>query len=296
MTPPLNPLAQAFSATGRSAIPWADAACDLERPLTLHGYRPAGHRPENPVVIVQHGMLRNGDDYRDFWIPAAEKHGLLIIAPTFGKAGWPEAEHYNNGLVLDDLGQPRPRESWAYGIPARVFAALRAAGVTTRPRAHLFGHSAGGQFGHRLMSTQPHDWLEAATIGNPGWYTLPTLDRAFPEGLGGIGLAEADLLRLLAFPMTILAGDQDTETNAASLPSSPAALAQGPHRFARAHNYLAQGRAAAARRGVACNWRLVPVAGIGHDGRAMSAVAAALWFEGRLISAEEAGVSAAGVA
>jgi poly(3-hydroxybutyrate) depolymerase len=295
MNPSTSPLAQAFAQPGRVAIPWADADCDLARPLTLHGYRPANHRPENPVVIVQHGMQRNGDDYRDFWVKAADRHGLLIVAPTYGKAAWPEAEYYNNGQVIAEDGSIRPRSAWGYGIPRRVFEALRAAGVTTRTKAHLFGHSAGGQFGHRLMSTQAHDWLEAATIGNPGWYTLPTLEKPFPEGMGGIGLGEAELLALLAFPMTILAGDQDTATGT-SLPSTPAALAQGPHRFARAHYYLAAGQAEAARRGVACNWSLVPVAGVGHDGRAMSAVAAALWFEGRLISAAEAGVSAESVA
>jgi hypothetical protein len=98
----------------------------------------------------------------------------------------------------------------------------------------------------------------------------------------------------LAFPMTILAGDRDTETGGPSLPSSPEAIAQGPHRFARAHHYLDAGRAEGARRGVACNWRLVPVAGIGHDGAAMSRVAAALWFEDRLITAAEAGAADSG--
>jgi pimeloyl-ACP methyl ester carboxylesterase len=296
MSQAMSPLPQAFRATGRIAIPWADAACDLSRPLTLHCYRPAGHTPDRPVVLVQHGMMRNGDDYRDFWIPAADRHRLLVVATTYGRDAWPDAEHYNNGLVLDEDGEVRSRDAWAYGIPLRVFAALREAGVTTRPKAHLFGHSAGGQFGHRLMATQPHDLIQAATIGNPGWYTLPTLDRPFPEGMGDIGLGDAELLRLLAFPMTILAGDQDIETDGPSLPSQPTALAQGPHRFARAHTYLAAGQDEAARRGVACNWRLVPVAGVGHDGRAMSAVAAALWFEDRLISAAEAGVTATAVA
>jgi hypothetical protein len=277
---------------GRCAIPWVDPACDAARPLTLHGYRAAAATPDSPVVLVSHGMGRNGDEYRDFWIAAAERHGLIIVAPTFGAEAWPGAETYNNGLVLAADGAVRPRDSWAYAIPLRIFAALREAGVTRRPRAHFFGHSAGGQFGHRLMSTQPHDLFEQATIGNPGWYSLPTLDLPFPDGLGGIGLGDADVLRLLAYPMTILAGDQDIETSGPSLPAGPGALAQGPHRFARAHNYLAAGRAEAARRGVACAWRLVSVPGIGHDGAAMSRVAAALWFENRLISAAEAGAGA----
>ncbi|MGG5811756.1 alpha/beta hydrolase [Falsiroseomonas sp. CW058] len=287
-------LAAALSLPGRVAIPWTDPACDPARPVTLHCYRGCRATPDSPVVLVQHGMGRNGDEYRDFWVPAADRHGLLVVATTFAKADWPEAEHYNNGLVLDGQGRVRPRGAWAYAIPLRVFAALRDAGVTRRPRAHLFGHSAGGQFGHRLLSTQPHDLLEAVTVGNPGWYSLPVLDAPFPAGLGGIGLGDAEVERLLAYPMTILAGDRDTETSGPSLPSQPEAVAQGPHRFARAHAYLAAGRAEAARRGVACNWRLVPVAGIGHDGAAMSRVCAALWFEGRLIDAGEAGAAAQG--
>jgi poly(3-hydroxybutyrate) depolymerase len=282
-----------LSRPGRAAIPWRDPACDPRRELTLHCYRAPAATADSPIVLVQHGMGRNGDEYRDFWIPAADRHGLLIVATTFGSDHWPEAEHYNNGLVLDGMGKPRPREAWAYAIPLRVFAALREAGVTRRPRAFLFGHSAGGQFGHRLMSTQPHDLLEAVTIGNPGWYSLPTLETPFPAGLGGIGLTDADVERLLAYPMTILAGDQDTETSGPSLPSQAAAVAQGPHRFARANTYLREGQAEAARRGIACNWRLIPVAGVGHDGAAMSRVAAALWFEDRLITAAEAGATGA---
>jgi pimeloyl-ACP methyl ester carboxylesterase len=274
---------------GRHAIPWVDAACDPTRPVTLHAYRAGTTTPDSPVVIVQHGMGRNGDEYRDFWIDAADRHGLLILAPTFGNAAWPGAEPYNNGLVLDDAGVPRPRDAWSYAIPLGIFAALRDAGITNRPRAHLFGHSAGGQFGHRLMSTQPHALLERVTIGNPGWYSLPTLERPFPEGLGGIGLAEADVVALLTYPMTILAGERDIETSGPSLPATAAALAQGPHRFARAHSYLAAGQAAAAQRGIACAWTLIPVPGIGHDGAAMSRVAAALWFEERLLTAAEAG-------
>jgi len=46
------------------------------------------------------------------------------------------------------------------------------------------------------------------------------------------------------------------------------------------HYYLERGRAEAAALGVPCNWRLVVVPGVGHDGMRMSAFAAAHWFDG----------------
>lgn len=272
-------LAEALARPGRQSLPFTDTAGDASRPVVLHTYRAAGVTPDSPVVLVLHGMGRNGDEYRDFWIEAADRHGLLIVAPTFSDAAYPGPELYNNGHVLDAAGAVRPRAEWGYAVPGRVFAALREAGVTRRSQAHFFGHSAGGQFGHRMASTQDLSPFAAITVGNPGWYTLPTLEQRFPEGLGGIGLGEAELLALLAYPLLILAGEQDIETSGPSLPAQPAAIAQGPHRFARAHHYLAAGQAEAARRGVACNWRLVPVPHIGHDGAAMSRVTASLWFD-----------------
>ena len=68
--------------TGRSTLPFIDPQ-HPDRPIEVNFYRPVDHGPDDPVVIVQHGMLRNGDEYRDFWIPAADKHRILIVAPTF---------------------------------------------------------------------------------------------------------------------------------------------------------------------------------------------------------------------
>ncbi|ONG58739.1 alpha/beta hydrolase [Pseudoroseomonas deserti] len=275
-------LAQALAGPGRQAIPFTDEAGEAGRPLVLHTYRAPGFTPDSPVVLVQHGMGRNGDEYRDFWIEAADRHNLLIVATTFSNADYPGAELYNNGHVLDSTGAVRPRGEWGYAVPARVFGWLRQAGVTRRGQAHFFGHSAGGQFGHRLASTQDLSPYAAIAVGNPGWYTLPDLAKAFPAGMDGIGLGEAELTALLAYPLLILAGEQDIETSGPSLPAQPEAVAQGPHRYARAHNYLAAGQAEASRRGIACNWRLVSVPHIGHDGAAMSRVCASLWFEDRL--------------
>jgi dienelactone hydrolase len=280
---------------GRDSLPYVDAR-HPGRPLVVHTYRPAAHGPDDPVVLVQHGIKRNGDEYRDFWIDAAEKHRLLIVATTFGNDFHPTPENYNNGRVVLEGGAIAPREDWLYAILPRVVEALRAGGVTRRTRVRLFGHSAGGQFAHRLAATQEHALYEAIAAGNPGWYTLPTLERPFPEGLGGIGLDETDLARWLAYPLTIFAGERDIDTADEHLPRNPEALAQGPTRFARANFFHAMGHREAARIGMPCRWTLVPVPGVGHDGSAMGKAAAAWWFEGRVPGPGELGATTAPVA
>lgn len=280
---PLSPergLAQALRVPGRAAVPYRDPSAP-DRALVLECYRPAGHGPDGPVVLVQHGMGRNGDEYRDAWIPAADRHGLLVVAITFPQVGWPGSRPYNDCDVLEEDGTLRPRERWSSAIPGRVLALLRRAGVVAREKAYLWGHSAGGQFVHRLMGTQPalHGAFEAVAAANAGWYTLPTLDLPYPEGLGGIGLEQEDVVRLLGFPMVVFVGDQDLLSE--NLPAHGAAAAQGPTRFARAQHYLVRGQAEAARLSVPCRWRLVVAPGVGHEGMRMAGVAAAHWFDGR---------------
>lgn len=272
--------------TGRSTVPFIDAF-HPDRPLSINFYKPENHGPNDPVIFVQHGMMRNGDEYRDFWIPAAEKHNLLIVAPTFPEAQFPMVECYNNGLVIDAKGEARAQQDWLYSVPARVFAALQAGGVTALKQARLYGHSAGGQFAHRLLALEDNAIFSEVVAANPGWYTLPDLTRNFPEGMGGIGLSEHELARWLAYPMHILAGDQDIVENDPSLPSQPEALAQGRSRYARAHFVYDFAQAEAKRLGLDFNWKLIQVEGVGHDGAAMSRATAAFWFEGIIPPASE---------
>ena len=132
------------------------------------------------------------------------------------------------------------------------------------------------------MLTEPTGHFEAVIAANPGWFTLPRLDRPFPEGLGGTGATEADLRRALACPLALLSGEADTRTDQPSLPRNPEAMAQGPNRFARGGFFMRAGEEAAARLAVPLAWRRLAVPHIGHDGDAMSRAAASLWFEGRL--------------
>ena len=119
---------------GRSTLPFIDPH-HPDRPIEVNFYRPVDHGPDDPVVIVQHGMLRNGDEYRDFWVPAAEKHRILIVAPTFSDAHFPEA-----GIVQQRIGHRRRRKRAPSRevalLPFRPasLAALRNGGVTRRPK------------------------------------------------------------------------------------------------------------------------------------------------------------------
>ncbi len=264
-------------------MPWTFAG----RPLTLHCYRPQGLGAQAPLVLVQHGMLRNGDDYRDFWVDAAQRHGLQIVATTFGNDHWPGVENYNNAAVWAPDGSVTPASQWAcQALPALVAQLRRESALHADARVYLFGHSAGGQLVHRLVSLCGMQGLAGVVAANPGWYTLADDTLVFPEGLAGIGLPPHALARLLAAPLVVLAGDHDTDTADPNLPAEPAALRQGPHRYARALYYHEHARQQASRLGVPFAWHLQHVPGIGHDGQAMSAVCAHWWFEGGTPSAD----------
>ena len=72
-----------------------------------------------------------------------------------------------------------------------------------------------------------------AVAANSGWYMLPDLDLGYPEGMAGLDLDESGLRRYLGRRLTILLGAANTDSTAADLPRMEAAMAQGPHRFAR---------------------------------------------------------------
>jgi pimeloyl-ACP methyl ester carboxylesterase len=271
-------LSRALQQPGRASIPYIDAF-NSDRPLVLEIFRPARHDPDKPVVIVQHGASRNGAEYCGAWVPAAERHGFLVVAITFPKEAWPDALTFNNGHVLGEDGILRPREHWSFAIPGRVFTLLREAGVTARDTFMMWGHSAGGQFAHRLLATQPHAQFSAVGAANSGWYTLPTLDLPYPDGLGGIGLTHDDVMRFLGYELVIFSGDRDIDGTTENFPRHESAMAQGPNRFERARFFLEYGQAAAARLGVPCRWRRIVVPGVAHEGMRMSAFAAQHWFD-----------------
>ena len=192
-------LAQLTAAPGANAIPYFDPAFP-DRRLVLHSARPREFTPATPVLFVHHGVARNGEAYRDYWLEHVDDAGILAISIEFPEETFPEYLWYNFGNLHAKDGTPNPREEWTFGIDDRLFGALRDQGVTQRHSYGVFGHSAGGQYVHRMLSFGYRDRVAVAVSANAGTYAMPDLDIPWPFGLGEVGLTPETLAEVLEFP------------------------------------------------------------------------------------------------
>jgi hypothetical protein len=268
----LSPL---VASEGASSLSYFDPAFP-DRQLILHAARPRIWNPGLPIVFVHHGVARNGRDYRDYWLRHVDAGAMLAIAIEFPEASFPEYLWYNFGNLHTAKGIANPRTQWTFAIDERLFQSLRDQGITTTQRYGLFGHSAGGQYVHRMLSFGFRDQVAVAIGANAGTYAMPDLEVDWPWGLGATEVTREDLAALLTFPLIIMAGTADIKTTGRFFPKGPKSMTQGPTRYARAHTYLRTGQRAAAELGVPLAWKVIDVQDVGHDGQQMSDAAAPL--------------------
>ena len=275
---PMTDLSPLTAAPGPGSVVYLDPLFP-GRPIMLHSAVPRCWHPGCPVLFVHHGVARNGRDYRDYWLAHADEGRMLVIALEFSEAAFPEYLWYNFGNLHTKDGARNPRAAWTFGVDTRLFQLLRDQGITTTSRYGLFGHSAGGQFVHRMLSFGYRDQVATAVSANAGTYAMPDLAIDWPWGLGATDVSTSDLPALLGFPLTIMAGTEDTKTTGRHFPKGPKSLRQGPTRYARAHTYLQTARRTAAELDAPLHWRVIDVPGVGHDGRRMSEAAAPIIIE-----------------
>ncbi|HEX6928990.1 MAG TPA: hypothetical protein VF267_07050 [Gammaproteobacteria bacterium] len=82
-------------ATGAGHFEVKGGAGREKRAITVHYYRPQTFTVAAPVLMTMPGAGRNGDDYRDAWIEASEKYGVLILSPGYPEKHYPEYWSYN---------------------------------------------------------------------------------------------------------------------------------------------------------------------------------------------------------
>jgi len=244
--------------------------------VTVRYFVPDGGSAQTPVIFVMHGVKRNGDDYFRDWVPHARAKGFLLIVPEFSAEDFPGDEGYNFGNTVDAGGRPLPRERWSFSMIEPIFDAVRARTGNRSVCYSIYGHSAGAQFVHRFLYFVPDAHIGRIVSANAGWYTLPTLDVAFPYGLGNTPVTESDLKTCLARPLTILLGTADNDPNHRMLRHTPEAEAQGPHRLARGHYFFDFARTRAAALGVPFSWSIATAPDISHSDKGMAPFALTL--------------------
>lgn len=241
-------------------------------PLPVFVYQPQNTDKDSRIVFVMHGVLRDGDRYRDEWRELAERHNLVIVAPTFGLADFPTTEAYNLGNIISSAGQLNPPSVWSFAAIEPLFDDIVCRLGRAQTGYAMYGHSAGGQFVHRFVTIADAPRLQAAVAANSGWYTMPTND-AFPYGLSEVSPAQVDWETAAARPLTVLLGTQDVDLSDPHLRRAPEADRQGLTRFARGHAFLAAARSRMGENLAGLGWQIAYAPGIGHDNAGMAAFA-----------------------
>jgi len=239
--------------------------------ITVFTHKP-DHYAGGPLLMVMHGMNRNAEDYRNYAITLATRLKVIVAAPHFDKDRFSTAA-YNRGGIIDDAGQPQPREQWTYTTVLRIVEDIRTREGKPDLAYSFIGHSGGGQFLVRLAAFSPG----AATrivAANPGSLLFPRRDWNFGYGFGGLPEElsnEATLRRYLAAPLTLNLGTADIDPNHDVLDKSKDAMLQGGFRLERGRACYEFARKLAAEKGWPFHWRKVETEGIGHDGEKMFA-------------------------
>ncbi len=281
---------------GAGSFRFVDGSSGGRKPLTVWYYRPPRLSVAAPVVFVMHGVKRDADSYRDTWMAAAELFGFLLLCPEFAKKDYPRSA-YGLGNLIDGAGESLPEDEWTFNVIEDLFDSVKEATGNTSERYHIYGHSAGGQFVHRLALFMPQARYETAITANAGWYTMPTFGGSrFPYGLKGSAGTPENLKKTFGRRLVILLGESDTDANDPHLRKSSAASRQGANRFERGQAFHATAREEAEDLGVTLNWRLETVPGAVHLQHQMMPAAARALFADDERHPRERPVSPAGTA
>jgi poly(3-hydroxybutyrate) depolymerase len=259
---------------GKTQFEFIDQAGDPSRPVTVWMYVPKNCDASCPLQFVMHGVKRNGEEYLDNWVGFADERQFVVITPEFTRKHFPHDDDYSLGRSTTE---PNPQK-WAFAVTEHLFDDLKKRFGFAAPSYRLFGHSAGGQFVHRLHLFNPDHRAVPIIAANPGWYTqfewgLADDTYKFPYNTRGSRVDEGRAKSALGKPFVLLIGDQDIDPADPNLNRSKGASAQGAFRFARGQAFAKNAQRAAEVLGVTWQWKSVVVPGVAHDNAGMARAA-----------------------
>jgi pimeloyl-ACP methyl ester carboxylesterase len=256
----------------------------VEKELKVYYHIPLGIDTDARILMTFHGGGRNARDYRNSIVSKSERYNFIVIAPEFSSANFPGGDGYNLGNVFVDGDNPtteslNPESDWAFSVIELLFDDVKSQVNNTSSTYDIYGHSAGGQFAHRLLMFKPSLRVDQIVASASGWYTFPDVQISFPYGFADSPLQNSSLSSLLSRKLTLQVGENDNNPNALSLRRNSKADAQGTNRLKRAARFFEYSEDLASRNNNEFNWKFVIQPNADHDYNLASENAADLLYK-----------------
>ncbi len=257
---------------GKGTFTFIDRKGDPGKPVTVRYYKPTNYSKNSKVLFIIHGVKRNAISHIKPWIEYAEKNNTLLLAPEFSEKYYPGSKGFAQGNIS------LPKEKWTFSVIEHLFDHILETTGNTNGNYDIYGHSAGGQFVHRMVLFMPDARINRAVAANAGWYTLPYFSEKFPYGLKKTQVNDASLRLSFSINLVILLGDKDTDPNHSQLRKTKKAMKQGTNRFDRGRYFFRAAVAEAGKLNTSLNWKLEIVKGAAHQSGKMAVGGAKVIF------------------
>ena len=263
---------------GKQSFQYAGVEAVSEKPIRVWYYSPTDRPDTLPIVIMLHGAERNASAYLDSWIPVANLHQYVIVAPEFSKEDYAGSARYNQGNVFSEKSQRfNDPSKWTFSVIEPLFDYVRELTNSGYPGYYLSGHSAGAQSVHRFLYFVANNRAQRVMMANAGWYTLPDQKAQFPFGLDGSPVSTSDLKTVFNKEVYVVLGESDTDTTSANFQKGPEYNKQGANRYERGQNYFRACTQAAADMKTPFRWKLISMPGVAHSNAETAKAAGALF-------------------
>ncbi len=225
----------------------------------------------DPIVFVMHGTKRNAKEYRDVWAKLVGQKHIFILAPEFKRSLTSKSsKSYNEGNMFDDKHLPNPKKHWAFTVVENVFDKVVELEDVSNNEYDIFGHSAGGQFVHRMVLFYPEAKIRKAIAANSGWYTFPDTTIEYPYGLKSGYIDNSIMEEAYKKDLIVMLGVRDTNDYHWGLRRTEEALLQGEDRLARGLKFYDFAKSTASKTRMEFNWEMDTVPDVGHQYSKMS--------------------------
>lgn len=257
---------------GRDSFVMYEYRQNDRKSIKVWTYKPLEWKNEDKMVFVMHGGGRNADDYLDAWVKIAKKNNLFIVAPEFAsRFSKYTTNDYQEGNLFTFFGSKNPKEEWAYTVVENIFDHIKSVNGITNEHYDIFGHSAGGQFVHRMVLLMPDASIGTAIAANSGFYSLPNENLEFPYGIKNSGMnADTGLQKAYRKRLVILLGELDNDPSLGTFRTTDLAMEQGAHRLERGTNFYNANRKLKNKKNWMFNWEMDTIKDVGHDYKRMS--------------------------